>query len=222
MSWHFLQEQGEGSWEGTSLDGAPSALLKSIPSAVVSYSRANATECSSPSPSGMTSKPSTGDPGEGRSTSSPAASLASPSLPQAAGERSQPTDGPPCSESSERSSPSTSSERTSLESPSSKPPPSYAPSDTYVEPPEFPPPAWVPRIGVNDSGWLPTPTATANPDCDYMQRWPSHRRLREAFGRRSLGPTLWEWMMGWPIGWTALKPLETGRFQAWLRAHGKR
>lgn len=27
-----------------------------------------------------------------------------------------------------------------------------------------------------------------------------------------------EWMMGWPIGWTALGPLETGRFRTWQRS----
>ena len=30
-----------------------------------------------------------------------------------------------------------------------------------------------------------------------------------------------EWMMGWPIGWTALEPLATGRFRKWLRSHGE-
>jgi hypothetical protein len=25
----------------------------------------------------------------------------------------------------------------------------------------------------------------------------------------------------WPIGWTDCAPLETGRFQQWLRLHGK-
>ena len=34
-------------------------------------------------------------------------------------------------------------------------------------------------------------------------------------------PALREWMMGWPIGWTELKPLATGRFQEWLRLHGE-
>jgi hypothetical protein len=34
-------------------------------------------------------------------------------------------------------------------------------------------------------------------------------------------PELPEWVMGWPIGWTALKPLETGRFRQWLLSHGK-
>jgi hypothetical protein len=38
----------------------------------------------------------------------------------------------------------------------------------------------------------------------------------------------WRWpirfleaMMGWPIGWTLLAPLETDRFQQWLSSHGK-
>lgn len=28
-----------------------------------------------------------------------------------------------------------------------------------------------------------------------------------------------EWMMGWPTQWTALKPLETAKFQEWQRQH---
>lgn len=30
-----------------------------------------------------------------------------------------------------------------------------------------------------------------------------------------------DWMMGWPTQWSALKPLETAKFQSWLRLHGK-
>jgi len=33
-------------------------------------------------------------------------------------------------------------------------------------------------------------------------------------------PALREWMMGWPIGWTALGPLATDRFREWLRSFG--
>jgi hypothetical protein len=29
-----------------------------------------------------------------------------------------------------------------------------------------------------------------------------------------------EWMMSWPIGWTALEPLGTAKYQEWLRWHG--
>ena len=35
-----------------------------------------------------------------------------------------------------------------------------------------------------------------------------------------LQPAFVEWMMGWPIGWTDLRPLEMARFQAWWRQHG--
>ncbi len=34
-----------------------------------------------------------------------------------------------------------------------------------------------------------------------------------------LNPEWVEWLMGWPIGWTDLKPLATDRFQSWLREH---
>jgi hypothetical protein len=28
------------------------------------------------------------------------------------------------------------------------------------------------------------------------------------------------WLMGWPIGWTALEPLETAKYRSWLQQHG--
>jgi len=36
-----------------------------------------------------------------------------------------------------------------------------------------------------------------------------------------LSPTWVEWLMGWPLEWTDLKPLEMGKCRSWLRAHGK-
>jgi len=35
-----------------------------------------------------------------------------------------------------------------------------------------------------------------------------------------LNPTWVEWLMGWPLGWTDLEPLETDKFQQWLEQHG--
>jgi len=35
-----------------------------------------------------------------------------------------------------------------------------------------------------------------------------------------LNPEWVEWLMGWPIGWTALKPLEMDRFLTWLQSRG--
>jgi hypothetical protein len=37
----------------------------------------------------------------------------------------------------------------------------------------------------------------------------------------SLNPTWVEWLMGWPLGWTAFDALGTGRFRLWLDSHGE-
>jgi len=36
----------------------------------------------------------------------------------------------------------------------------------------------------------------------------------------ALNPTWVEWLMGWPLGWTDLKPLEMDKFQQWQHQHG--
>lgn len=43
---------------------------------------------------------------------------------------------------------------------------------------------------------------------------------RGAEGVGRLNPQWVEWLMGWPLGWTDLKPLETDRFREWLAQHG--
>lgn len=45
------------------------------------------------------------------------------------------------------------------------------------------------------------------------------RPLSEQVGG-SLNPTWVEWLMGWPLGWTDLKPLETAKFHEWRQQHG--
>ena len=37
----------------------------------------------------------------------------------------------------------------------------------------------------------------------------------------NLNPSWEEWLMGWPIKWTALEPLEMDKFQLWLLSHGR-
>jgi hypothetical protein len=37
----------------------------------------------------------------------------------------------------------------------------------------------------------------------------------------TLNPTWVEWLMGWPLGWTDLKPLEMDKYHSWLQQHGK-
>lgn len=325
MSWHFLQGQAEGSWEGDSSGGQLSALSSLMPSAALCFSHGSGTVPSTGSPSGMTYGPSTGSPGEGTSTSSPEASPARTSVPQAPA----PALREPVAASGE-SSPA-SSKRSNRRTSSSKTPRTYVLADLLPSSKTLP--AWgsmrdgvcsepkpsVRRIGVSACGLLPTPTGAGNEGSPSVQKWAAHRRLMallqgrqiptlrankwgnedshgntEAWdavervliptplasdrmgnnprgaGSRAAGggqrllladmqallptPTAtlysynqggsagrvgpkryslekytggpWisfrEWMMGWPIGWSALEPLATARFQEWLLWHGRR
>jgi hypothetical protein len=36
-----------------------------------------------------------------------------------------------------------------------------------------------------------------------------------------LNPMWVEWLMGWPLGWTDLRPLETDKYHLWQQQHGK-
>ena len=44
--------------------------------------------------------------------------------------------------------------------------------------------------------------------------WPAPQSAKQETGGK-LNPPWVEWLMGWPIGWTDLEPLETDRFQQW-------
>ena len=208
------------SWAESSADGAPAALLRLIPGGAPFSLQDNETDSSRNFQSGMTFQHSTANLGGARSTSSPEDSRVSHSRAPREGAAWLEIDGRTCSELSEKFSADSSSPRTSNENPSSKRQRILKLSGMTFAVREFRPPPWLPHIGGSGSGWLPTPTATANPDCPSMQKWPGHRLLRRIFGERSLTPQLWEWMMGWPIGWSDLRPLEMGKFQAWLRSHG--
>jgi hypothetical protein len=71
---------------------------------------------------------------------------------------------------------------------------------------------------VRDRRMWPTPTKTIEPKQSIgaieMGVAP------EAAVGGMLNPAWVEWLMGWPIGWTELQPLEMGRFQQWLNSHG--
>lgn len=49
----------------------------------------------------------------------------------------------------------------------------------------------------------------------------SVKALKVTIAGKSYCPDLPEWLMGWPIGWSDLKPLETAKFQSWLSALGR-
>lgn len=70
---------------------------------------------------------------------------------------------------------------------------------------------------------------------DKRDMWPeTHRCIREVQPRLVLlenspmlvssgylGRVIVEWLMGWPIGWSNLEPLEMAKFQEWLESHSR-
>ncbi len=64
---------------------------------------------------------------------------------------------------------------------------------------------------------FPTPRANSGSGPSRV----GHRTDLQTQAGGPLNPMWVEWLMGWPIGWTALEPLEMDRFQQWLDLHGK-
>lgn len=81
----------------------------------------------------------------------------------------------------------------------------------------YPRPSWVRTTFGNDIGYLHTPTCTANYSAPSMQKHPCSRAFVRVFGNPS--PTNHEYLMGWPSGWTDLKPLGMGKFPLWRLRH---
>lgn len=70
-------------------------------------------------------------------------------------------------------------------------------------------------------GSLPTPTAS--PYGRNKSRGPNAkiRPSLQMLAGGPLNPEFVEWLMGWPMGGTDLRPLEMELFRQWLRGHGK-
>jgi DNA (cytosine-5)-methyltransferase 1 len=64
--------------------------------------------------------------------------------------------------------------------------------------------------------YWPTPRAFMHKDSTTDR---GKHNLGEVVGGK-LNPTWTEWLMGWPLGWTDLKPLETDKFRSWQQQHG--
>lgn len=282
MSWHFLQEQAEASWEAGSLDGAPDALLRLIPTAGASSWPDNATESLNRSPSGTTSSRSTDDHGEEQSTSFPVDSHAKTSAPPARGGASPENEAdsgkrwPASFAKYDHASHSWKTHQYSLLGDlesflatwpiwglmrdgecfrrpipsglmairariiSAKDSGSLLRWQTPVADDSIPRKQGKfnsrgePKLSAQVIRW---PTPCAMEVAKDLQRHDAKRslprsirgggngdNLSTAVARTQAGgqlnPTWVEWLMGWPIGWTELKPLETDKFLAWLRSHG--
>ena len=76
---------------------------------------------------------------------------------------------------------------------------------------------------------FPTPQASDNRDRGNLSSGAVKRRmekgkqigLAQSVSQESgqLNPMWVEWLMGWPLGWTDLKPLEMDKFLVWRRQH---
>jgi hypothetical protein len=90
------------------------------------------------------------------------------------------------------------------------------------------------RINATASGSWPTPLKSDAVARRPSAGWEGTSDLPSVVWRRNggeenpskppvkLNPGWVEWLMGWPLGWTESRPLETDRFQEWLRSHGER
>lgn len=71
--------------------------------------------------------------------------------------------------------------------------------------------------------WCLLPTPLANDSTgglgNYMslRKWWFNLGLGKAPSTRR--PAFWEWMMGWPIGWTACDAAATDKFRQWQHSH---
>ena len=238
MSWHFLQEQEEASWEASCLDGAPCALLSLIPTAAEYCSPDSGMDSSRDSRSGRTSLRSTASRGADESMSlagdSPAPIIAPANISTT---EATTTRANPCSYGgtwlalSVKFNPATCSWKTVR--------------DLFVE--DLPAssltlPQWGLMVGgelyrrkkqehhisASDSGAYsgrkyPTPR-TRDWKGECRKRWGNRHSLPGALADVLFGapppPRFSEWLMGWPIGWTDCAPLETANAAQWCDSHG--
>lgn len=218
MSWHCSQALVAAFSEANSWDGELSAPLKSTGTDGASLPSARMTASLSPSPSGMTSAPSTDSHGEDVLTWYLAGFLVKPIPRRLEVGTSRMISGRKCGESWQRSLPGTYLPRTSKDAQSTG---RQRISRRWVTKPALlplPRQTWAQTTAGPDIGYVHTPTVTANFAAPSMQKWACCRAFVQAFGAPS--PEAFEHLMGWPTGWTALKPLAMDKFHAWRRRHG--
>lgn len=230
MSYTFLMEDCENCTCSPGQAAAYSAeCFSDIPASVLSKlnltaekscCNASETESCPSSQSGMTCGHSTENRGKERLIAS-AVDFRASHFPQLhEGELQQLTSGLKCPESLVKLNQDLCSQKMLRENPLSSQPKICELWDTLPEQSRLPRLTWVLTTYGQDIGYLHTPTTKANYNANSMQKWPSCRNFRAVFGSPS--PITQEWMMGWPIGWTDLSPLEMAKYQVWLDSHGIR
>ena len=59
------------------------------------------------------------------------------------------------------------------------------------------------------------------PGQEHLQSQAYKRLTPNCVEGGKLNPEWVEWLMGWPMGWTGLQPLETAKFHEWQRLHSR-
>ena len=75
------------------------------------------------------------------------------------------------------------------------------------------------QISLEAAVKFPTPTVQDAKNNGSPSQMDRNTPPLNAVAGGSLNPPWVEWLMGWPLGWTDLKPLETDKFQQWRRLH---
>ncbi len=234
MSWLFSQALVAEYSEANSLGGTPSAPSNTTPTPQAFLSRDKTTDAWSRFPSGMTCEPLTDDRGEELLMWFRAGFLARTSAPPARAPESPASSqdcGPKWRELSVKFDRASSSWKTAHCLLSEDLPWSSVtlPKWGMMRDGEL----WerttlALRTKGIGHGSLATPTARDWKDCGTRNAPPSRpnhsaQTLGQQLGVKiGAAPQLGfaEWMMGWPIEWTDLKPLATDKFQQWQLSHG--
>jgi hypothetical protein len=241
VSWHYLQGQEVASWEENSLDGAPSALLNMLPTREACCLRDSVTGTCHGSLYGTTCGPSTADRGAAWLMLSPAGSPAPTSATAATSSgwpESAADSGETWPASLVKFDPASCSWKTSQRSlfeeweaySATWPRSGLMHGGTCWELPTL---AGLSR----ESGCGSWPTLKASDAKQFSKNFAYfERRVKVAsdlpvmvglktpptpngfYGR--LNPAWTEWLMGWPIGWTASEPLAMDKIHEWWQTHG--
>ena len=213
-------ERAAESSPGKCSDGEPSAPSNGKPTQRAYLQRDKTTDTWSRFPSGMTCEPLTEADGEAVLTSFLGAFPAKRSAARLEGVITRPTYGPKCLGLSEKAQLQLPLPRMSQSELFRKPQTIYEQLDTKPQPFPFPRLTWVLTTFGIGTGLLHTPTTQANYSAASMQKWGCCRSYVKAFGKAH--PEADEYLMGWPIGWSDIEPLETAKSLSARQPHSSR
>lgn len=220
MSWHFSQGLVAAYLADNCTDGEPYAEWKSIPSASDDSCSDKLKGTFHSSPFGTMYVPLTDALGKKLLTLSRAASHVNLSQMLPTDTPRRWTFGQKCFASLQKSILSLCSLRMLSYPPLQEPQKIAKKSVIKPKSPLFQRKTWVLTTLGKDTGFLHTPTCTANYTAPSMMKHKCCQIFVQAFGK-ARNPWVAEWLMGWPMGWTDSAPLATDKFQQWQRQHGQ-